>query len=91
VQIEVQGDGAVELPAGVSFPGAYSHDDPGVVHNVYCSTETRKPKTSTTPCVTDYVIPGPTVWEGAWPETTSVSVGAVTGKFYFLIQMPNSS
>jgi len=79
VQIEVTGDGAVELPEGVSFPGAYSHDDPGVVHNVYCSTETKIAKTSTPPCVTDYVIPGPTVWSGAWPETTSVSVGPASG------------
>ncbi|KAE8822360.1 hypothetical protein HRS9139_10381 [Pyrenophora teres f. teres] len=46
---------------------------------VYCSTETAKPKTSTTPCVTDYVIPGPTVWSGAWPETTSISVGPIKG------------
>lgn len=34
VQIEVTGDGAVELPAGVSFPGAYSYEDPGIVHNI---------------------------------------------------------
>lgn len=34
VQIEVTGDGTVELPEGVSFPGAYSYEDPGVVHNV---------------------------------------------------------
>ncbi|KAI4919520.1 hypothetical protein J4E90_001655 [Alternaria incomplexa] len=79
VQIEVEGDGEVELPEGVSFPGAYSYEDPGVVHNVYCSTETKKPKTSTTPCVTDYVIPGPTVWSGAWAETTAVPVGPVDG------------
>jgi cellulase len=107
VQIEVTGDGTAELPKGVSFPGAYSYEDPGVVHNVitasllpccsvpyyimqiahpntphaqvYCSTETKKPKTSTTPCATEYVIPGPTVWSGAWPETTKVSVGLPTG------------
>jgi hypothetical protein len=35
VQIEVTGDGTVELPQGVSFPGAYSYEDPGVVHNVH--------------------------------------------------------
>lgn len=35
VQIEVTGDGTVELPTGVDFPGAYSYDDPGVVHNVF--------------------------------------------------------
>jgi len=35
VQIEVTGDGDVELPKdGVSFPGAYKYEDPGVVHNV---------------------------------------------------------
>ena len=34
VQILVEGDGEVELPEGVSFPGAYSYEDPGVVHNV---------------------------------------------------------
>jgi cellulase len=46
---------------------------------VYCSTETKKPKTSTTPCATEYIIPGPTVWSGAWPETTAVSVGPAVG------------
>jgi hypothetical protein len=35
VQIEVTGEGSVELPSeGVDFPGAYSYEDPGVVHNV---------------------------------------------------------
>ncbi len=34
VQIEVLGDGAVELPTGVSFPGAYNYDDPGVHYDV---------------------------------------------------------
>ena len=34
VQIEVTGDGTVELPAGVSFPGAYKVDDPGILHDV---------------------------------------------------------
>jgi cellulase len=34
VQIQVTGDGDVELPQGVGFPGAYSYADPGVVHNV---------------------------------------------------------
>ncbi|KAF2872402.1 endoglucanase B [Massariosphaeria phaeospora] len=68
VQIEVTGDGAVELPEGVSFPGAYSHDDPGVVHNK-----------QTAPCRTAYEIPGPTVWSGAWQETTSAPAGEITG------------
>lgn len=34
VQIEVEGDGTVELPSGVSFPGAYKYGAPGIVHNV---------------------------------------------------------
>ncbi|KAL5120062.1 hypothetical protein ACEQ8H_001887 [Pleosporales sp. CAS-2024a] len=33
VQIEVQGDGDVALPEGVGFPGAYSYEDAGIVHN----------------------------------------------------------
>ena len=36
VQIEVIGDGTVELPSGVSFPGAYKYSDPGVVYDVSC-------------------------------------------------------
>jgi cellulase len=35
VQIEVIGDGSVELPEGVSFPGAYQYDTPGIVYDVY--------------------------------------------------------
>lgn len=38
VQIEVVGGGEVELPEGVGFPGAYSYEDPGVVHNVRLSS-----------------------------------------------------
>jgi cellulase len=80
VQIEVTGDGEVDLPTtGVSFPGAYKYDDPGVVHNIYCSTETKKATTSTTPCATEYTIPGGTVWSGAWPETTALPLEEVSG------------
>jgi hypothetical protein len=35
VQIEVTGDGSVELPEGVSFPGAYQYDTPGIVYDVH--------------------------------------------------------
>ncbi|KAK4647025.1 uncharacterized protein QC761_121900 [Podospora bellae-mahoneyi] len=77
VQIEVVGDGTVELPEGVSFPGAYKYDDPGVHYNIYCSTE-RAPLAPCTDAST-YKIPGPTVWSGAWPETTQVALGPVTG------------
>ncbi|KAF2262284.1 endoglucanase B [Lojkania enalia] len=76
VQIEVTGDGTVELPEGVSFPGAYSYDDPGIVYDIYCSTDTKK--TRTTACTTTYPIPGPTVWSGAWAETTGVPLGGVS-------------
>jgi hypothetical protein len=38
VQIEVTGNGTVELPKGVGFPGAYAYEDPGVVHNVRFSS-----------------------------------------------------
>ncbi|SPN99234.1 uncharacterized protein DNG_02271 [Cephalotrichum gorgonifer] len=75
VQLMVGGNGTVELPEGVSFPGAYSFEDPGVHHDVYCSTKT----TTTAPCPTEYVIPGPTVWSGAWEETTDVEVGPSSG------------
>lgn len=37
VQIEVTGDGDIELPKGVGFPGAYDYDTPGVVYDV-CSS-----------------------------------------------------
>ncbi|CAI6338396.1 unnamed protein product [Periconia digitata] len=76
VQIEVTGEGSVELPEGVSFPGAYDYSDPGIVYDVYCSTETKT--RSTGPCTTTYEIPGPSVWSGAWAETTAVSVSPVT-------------
>lgn len=38
VQIEVVGNGTVELPSGVSFPGAYKYSDPGVVYDVSWGT-----------------------------------------------------
>ncbi|KAF2184265.1 lytic polysaccharide monooxygenase [Zopfia rhizophila CBS 207.26] len=75
VQIEVTGNGTVELHEGVSFPGAYSYDDPDVVYHVYCSTKT----TRTISCITTYPIPGPTVWSGAWAGTTSVHLSDAPG------------
>ncbi|KAF2745575.1 lytic polysaccharide monooxygenase [Sporormia fimetaria CBS 119925] len=77
VQIEVVGDGDVELPKGVGFPGAYQFGEPGIVHNVYCSTQSWA--STATECPRTYPIPGPTVWSGAWPETTSVSRGPRVG------------
>ncbi|KAF2836998.1 lytic polysaccharide monooxygenase [Patellaria atrata CBS 101060] len=75
VQIEVTGDGTVELPEGVGFPGAYKYSDPGVHYDIYCSTKTK----ITAPCTLTYEIPGPTVWSGAYPDTTAVEVGPVSG------------
>ena len=43
---------------------------------VYCSTKTTSLKV---PCTTTYQIPGPTVWSGAWPDTTKVEVGPQLG------------
>lgn len=81
VQLEVVGNGTVALPStaaegAVSFPGAYSYSDPGVVHDVYCSTKTR----TTKPCKTEYDIPGPTVWSGAWKETIAPELGPAVGQ-----------
>ncbi|KAI1459677.1 glycosyl hydrolase family 61-domain-containing protein [Annulohypoxylon moriforme] len=76
IQLEVQGDGDVELPEGVGFPGAYEPEGPGIVYDVFCSVEDIA---TTAPCPTVYPIPGPTVWSGAWPETTPVKVGSMKG------------
>ncbi|KAF2423506.1 hypothetical protein EJ08DRAFT_595957, partial [Tothia fuscella] len=35
VQVKVTGSGTKTLPAGLSFPGAYSATDPGIMFNVY--------------------------------------------------------
>lgn len=44
VQIEVVGNGTVTLPEGVSFPGAYKYEDPGIVYDVSCSRSPRRPR-----------------------------------------------
>ncbi|GME25965.1 Glycoside hydrolase family 61 [Neofusicoccum parvum] len=48
-QINVSGGTGTSVPSGVSFPGAYKTDDPGIVFNLYYPTPTA------------YTIPGPTV------------------------------
>lgn len=58
------------------LPATYSHESIPNATQVYCSTET----TRTTSCTTTYPIPGPTVWSGAWAETTSVPRGDITGE-----------
>ncbi|KAN0103308.1 lytic polysaccharide monooxygenase [Hyaloscypha variabilis] len=49
-QVNITGGGAAS-PPGVSFPGAYSATDPGILIDIY------KP-------IANYVIPGPTVFTG---------------------------
>lgn len=56
-------------------PNRHTQHRPLTSKKVYCSTKT----TVTVPCTTDYEIPGPTVWSGAWDETTDVEVGPTTG------------
>lgn len=52
VHVKVEGAGTLQLPAGVSFPGAYSATDAGVLFDIYAGK-------------TSYPIPGPKVWTGA--------------------------
>ncbi|KAF9047131.1 glycoside hydrolase, partial [Hymenopellis radicata] len=53
VQLNVTGGGTME-PDGLSFPGAYTSDDPGILYNVYVSDEEN----------TLYVPPGGEVYPG---------------------------
>lgn len=53
VQIEISSSGNKTLPAGVSIPGAYRADDPGILFNLYNGF------------TGSYTIPGPAVWDGA--------------------------
>ncbi|KAJ3037480.1 hypothetical protein HDV00_001655 [Rhizophlyctis rosea] len=69
IQIHVSGNGQVTLPKGVSFPGAYSYSDPGIVYNVYY-TAVGAPA---------YKIPGPTVWSGAAASVANPSLGPKKG------------
>jgi len=48
IQIEITSSGTTSLPAGVSFPGAYSYG-PGIIYNLYGSNAA-------------YTIPGPAPW-----------------------------
>ncbi|KAI5793272.1 endoglucanase B [Geopyxis carbonaria] len=68
IQIQVGGGGSVTLPAGVSFPGAYNYDSPGIVYNIYV-----------TPSGVTYKVPGPTVWSGAAPSVANPTLGPKVG------------
>ncbi|MCJ1327081.1 hypothetical protein MMC10_003747 [Thelotrema lepadinum] len=52
-QVHVQNGGSGKPTPTVSFPGAYSPTDPGILYNLY------SPWPQTT-----YVMPGPSVWAG---------------------------
>ncbi|KAG9002019.1 hypothetical protein FRB94_004169 [Tulasnella sp. JGI-2019a] len=66
-QINVTGGGSTS-PATVSFPGAYAGTDPGITIDIYY------------PTVTNYTIPGPSVFTcgGSSPTTTSTSTKATS-------------
>ncbi|KAG8898756.1 hypothetical protein FRC00_002336 [Tulasnella sp. 408] len=63
-QLTVTGGGSAN-PAGVSFPGAYSLTDPGILFNMYTS-------------FTTYTIPGPTVYSGGSGGTTTTTTKTST-------------
>ncbi|KAG8898755.1 hypothetical protein FRC00_002335 [Tulasnella sp. 408] len=68
-QVTVTGGGSGN-PAGVSFPGAYSLTDPGILFNLYTS-------------FTTYTIPGPTVYTSggtAGTTTTTTKTSSTTSK-----------
>lgn len=50
-QVRVSGGGSGTPGPLVSFPGAYSQSDPGILVNLYAAT-------------TEYKAPGPAVWTG---------------------------
>ncbi|KAL7275357.1 hypothetical protein RUND412_001693 [Rhizina undulata] len=64
-QIRVTGTGTA-APGGVSFPGAYSATDPGILFNLYTT-------------YTTYIVPGPDVYTAGGsltPTTSSASTAA---------------
>ncbi|KAA8901793.1 glycosyl hydrolase family 61-domain-containing protein [Sphaerosporella brunnea] len=68
-QLKITGGGSAE-PSGVSFPGAYSPTDPGILFDLYGS-------------YTTYIIPGPTVYtagsgSGGGSPTTVTSTTKTT-------------
>merc|ERR1712098_677790 len=79
VQIEVTSSGSKTLPAGVSLPGAYSANDPGILFNLYNGFQS-------------YTIPGPPVWDGAsGPPQSSVAASSASTKISSASQVPTSS
>ncbi|CAE6388865.1 unnamed protein product [Rhizoctonia solani] len=60
-QINVTGGGAASPPT-VKFPGAYSATDPGILHNIYTST--------------NYVVPGPRVYSAGGSSSRAPAANA---------------
>ncbi|KAG9020148.1 hypothetical protein FS837_008560, partial [Tulasnella sp. UAMH 9824] len=66
-QLKITGGGSAS-PSGVSFPGAYSLNDPGILFTLYTS-------------FTTYTIPGPTVYTpGGSSPTTTTKTSSTTSK-----------
>jgi len=64
-QLTVGGSGTAS-PDTVSFPGAYSAQDPGILINIYTQLDAY-----TIPGPTAYNMPSPTVATTAWPTTAT--------------------
>lgn len=60
VHVTVGGSGTKTLPAGVSFPGAYTAKDPGVLFDIYGGSS-------------NYPGVGPTLWDGTSSASTGNS------------------
>ncbi|KAL4918428.1 glycosyl hydrolase family 61-domain-containing protein [Aspergillus aurantiobrunneus] len=66
VQFKVTSDGSETLPEGVSIPGTYKADDPGITINIYSD-------------LTSYDIPGPAVWTGSAGGGMGTEVSSSSG------------
>lgn len=53
-QVRVNGGDGGQLPAGVSIPGAYSAQDPGILVNIWDNN------------FSEYIIPGPDVIDSSY-------------------------
>ncbi|GAA6014650.1 hypothetical protein JCM10207_006890 [Rhodosporidiobolus poonsookiae] len=69
--VTVIGSGSQELPTGVAIPGFFTEDTPGVVWNIYYSTEYD--------ITGDYVAPGTGVWDGSATYLTDTCTETVDG------------
>ncbi|GAA6029721.1 hypothetical protein JCM8097_001019 [Rhodosporidiobolus ruineniae] len=70
-QVTVSGSGTQELPAGVEIPGFFTEDTPGIVWDIYYSTEYD--------VTGDYVAPGTGVWDGSATYSTDTCHETVDG------------